>query len=215
MKNFSSCFFLSLLLISATPLLAQPKGFKILKDTISFKRNFNEKSLKIITNEADFTQEKYISVMTEKVVSKGEFYFMKPNKMRWETTEPKIHIIVLDNGKMTIKEKGKVKIYDTNSNRMFKGLNDMMLTTASGNMLNAKDYTYSLFENDKSFLVELHPIQTVTKKFVKTIEIVVEKYDYTVSQIKMNEPSGDYTRIEFSNSKLNGAISSDKFLLNK
>jgi outer membrane lipoprotein-sorting protein len=214
MKNFSS-YILVLLLISIgiSPLLAQPKGFKALRDTASFKKNFNEKSQKIMTNEADFIQEKYLSVMTEKAISKGKFYYMKPNKMRWETTEPTIHIIVLDNGKMMIKEKGKIKTYDTNSNRMFKGLNDMMLTTASGNMLNSKDYTYSLFENDKYFLAELHPTQTTSKKFVKTIEILVEKMDYTVAQIKMNEPSGDYTRIEFSNKKLNTAISGDKFSL--
>src|SRR6201986_4174828 len=104
MKKFKLWpFFFFLIVVNAVS--AQPKGFKVLKDTASFKKNFNEKSQKINTNEADFTQEKYVSVMTEKAISKGKFYYMKLNKMRWETTEPSAHIIVLDNGKMTIKEK--------------------------------------------------------------------------------------------------------------
>ncbi len=215
MKNPTNYFFLLYLFIFYTSIQAQPIGFRALKDTATFRKKFNEKSTKITTNEADFTQEKYISVMTEKGISKGKFYFMKPNLMRWETTAPKASTIVLEDGKMLIKENGKIKTYDTNSNKMFRSLNDMMLTTASGNILNTKNYTYSLFENGSYFLAVLSPIQSMTKKFVKTIDILVEKSDYTVSQIKMNEPSGDYTKIEFSTKKLNLGISRDKFTLNK
>ncbi len=207
MKNVKISVFLLLLSLSTLYLQAQPKGYKAVKDTALFRKNFNEKSKKIIS------QEKYISVMTEKIISKGKFYFMRPDLMRWETTQPNQHIIVLNNGKMTIKEKGKIKSYDTNNNKMFKGLNDMMLTTASGNMLNSKDYSYLLYENEKYFLIELKPLQSNAKKYVKTIEILVEKTDYTIFQIKMNEPSGDYTRIEFSNKKLNSSFGSDKFIL--
>lgn len=211
MKKIS--LFILFVLIGTTIAIAQPKGYKALKDTAGFKKKFNEKSASINTNEADFTQEKYVSVMTDKAVSKGKFYFKKTNLMRWETTEPQSHIIVLNKGKMTIKEKGKVKTYDASSNKMFKGLNDMMLTTASGNMLTSKEYQYQLFENEKYFLIQLMPVAASTRKFVKSIEIMVEKSDYTVSQIKMIEPSEDYTRIEFSNKKLNMPIGEDKFVL--
>jgi outer membrane lipoprotein-sorting protein len=213
MNKYNLSLFLLILIGVVSSLCAQPKGYKAMKDTASFKKYFNEKSKKITTNEADFTQEKYISVMTDKAISKGKFYYKKPNLMRWETTEPTTHTIVLNNGKMMMKDKGKVKTYDASSNKMFKGLNDMMLTTASGNMLNSKDYTYSLFENEKYYLAELTPVQNTTKKFVKTIEVIVDKADYTVSQIKMNEPSGDYTRLEFSNKKINSPIEDSVFIL--
>jgi outer membrane lipoprotein-sorting protein len=213
MKKFSFTLILLIIIGAISSVSAQPKGYKALKDTASFKKTFNEKSKKINTNEADFIQEKYISVMTEKAVSKGKFYYKKPNLMRWETIEPTHHSIVLNNGKMMIKDKDKVKTYDANSNKMFKGLNDMMLTTASGNMLNSKEYTYLLFENEKYYLAELIPVQNTTKKFVKTIEVLVDKSDYTVSQIKMYEPSDDYTRLEFSNKKMNSLIDDNIFVL--
>jgi outer membrane lipoprotein-sorting protein len=213
MKKYRYFLLLFLSLTLGTALLAQPKGYKAMKDTAQFRKNFNDKSKSILTNEADFVQEKYVSVMTDKAISKGKFYYKKPNLMRWENTEPASHIIVLNNGKMMIKEKNKTKVYDANSNKMFKNLNDMMLTTASGNMLNNKDYKYSLFENEKYYLIELKPVNASAKKFIATIDIMVEKADYTVSQIKMNEPSEDYTKIEFMNKKLNAGIRDELFTL--
>ncbi len=214
MKKFK-LFNLFISVLLANTLLAQPKGYTAMIDTTTFSKKFNEKSKSITTNEADFTQEKYISVMTNKLLSKGKFYYKKTNLMRWENTEPNNHIIVLNNGKMIIKDKNKIKSYDASSNKLFKGLNDMMLTTASGNMLNSKDYLHSLFENEKFFLIELKPIQTSTKKYIKTIEVLVEKTDFTVFQIKMNEPSGDYTKILFFNKKLNLGIADSIFSLTK
>jgi outer membrane lipoprotein-sorting protein len=213
MKKCSFALFLLMMLVTVSSAFAQPKGYKAMKDTAFFKKAFNEKSKTINTNEADFIQEKYISVMTDKAISKGKFYYKKTNLMRWETLEPTHHSIVLNNGKMMLKDNSKVKTYDASSNKMFKGLNDMMLTTASGNMLNSKEYTYYLFENEKYYLAELTPVQNTTKKFVKTIEVLVDKSDYTVSQIKMYEPSGDYIRLEFSNKKINLPIDSNIFIL--
>lgn len=213
-KNFRLIIIFPLAIISSN-LFAQPKGFKALSDTAAFRKKFNEKSKSISSNEADFSQEKYISVMTEKILSKGKFYYKKNNLMRWENTEPTKQIIVLNNAKMIIKDKNKIKTYDANSNKLFKGLNEMMLTTASGNMLNSKEYKNALFENEKYYLIELKPIQATTKKFVKTIEILVEKTDYTVFQIKMNEPSDDYTKIQFFNKKLNQPIEDKLFSLTK
>ncbi|HSZ25659.1 MAG TPA: outer membrane lipoprotein carrier protein LolA [Cytophagaceae bacterium] len=213
MKKNNFLLLLTCIWVFSLTVQAQPKGYKDLKDTSSFRRSFNAKSKSIATNESDFLQEKYIATMTEKAVSKGKFYYKKANLMRWENTSPINHTIVLNNGKMMIKEKGKVKTYDTNSNKLFRSMNDMMLTTASGNMLNNKDYNKLLYENEKYYLVELVPTQTTAKKFIKTIEILVEKSDYTVSQIKMYEPSGDYTRIEFSNKKINEGIADATFLL--
>ncbi len=192
---------------------AQPKGFKTLKDTTGFIKKFNEKSNTIQSNEADFVQEKYVSVMTDKLISEGKFYYKKSNLMRWETLVPNSHTIVLNNGKMWVKEKGKVKTYDASSNKMFKSLNDMMLTTASGTMLSNKEYKHHLFENEQHYLIQLIPVAAASRKYVKTVELLVEKSDYTVSQLKITEPSEDYTRIEFMNKKINQPLDDLKFSL--
>jgi outer membrane lipoprotein-sorting protein len=37
---------------------------------------------------SDFTQEKYLAVFQDKMVSSGRFYFKKPDALRWELTRP-------------------------------------------------------------------------------------------------------------------------------
>ena len=61
-----------------------PAGYKLVKDTIAFKQKMEAQSKLISTLESDFIQEKYLSVMSEKIISKGHFHFKKVNMLRWE-----------------------------------------------------------------------------------------------------------------------------------
>ncbi|MGZ6540106.1 MAG: hypothetical protein ACXVEB_17155, partial [Bacteroidia bacterium] len=67
-----------ILLFSALSSFAQaPAGFKPVKDTAAFKVKMESESKLVNSIESDFTQEKYLSVMSEKIVSKGHFCFKK------------------------------------------------------------------------------------------------------------------------------------------
>ena len=103
--------------------------------------------------------------------------------------------------------------YDTNSNKMFKGINDMMLNSVQGNVLNNKDFKMSYLENEKFYLVEMTPKAKEMKEYMKSISMYFDKQDYTVSKIRMTELSDDYTAIEFSNKKINEAIADTQFVV--
>ncbi|MBA3704718.1 MAG: outer membrane lipoprotein carrier protein LolA [Bacteroidetes bacterium] len=195
-------------------LLAQaPSGFKPVKDTSAFKQKMETQSKLIHTIESDFTQEKYLSVMSEKIISKGHFYFKKINMLRWEYNEPYNYLIVINKDKMFIKDNGKVTKYDINSNKMFKSINEMMVNTVQGNLLNNKDYKAHFYENEKQYLLELIPTQKAAKEFLKSIHLYIDKTDYAVVKVKMIEPGDDYTGIEFTNRKTNQAIADEKFIV--
>jgi len=207
-------FFIALFFIASTLLYAQvPQGFKPVKDTISFKLKMQEQSKLIQTMESDFTQEKYLSVMSEKIISKGHFLFKKQNMLRWEYNQPYNYTIAINKDKMFIKDKGKVSKYDINSNKMFKSINEMMVSTVDGTLLNNKDYKTSYYENEKFYLLELIPIQKGAKDFLKAIHLYIDKTDYSVLKVKMIEPGDDYTLIEFANRKTNQAIADEKFIV--
>ena len=89
----------------------------------------------------------------------------------------------------------------------------MMLSTVNGSMLSSKDYSYKLFESEKLFLVELYPRQKQMKGYINQIDIYLDKKDYSVSKIKMAEPSGDYTNMEFINKKFNQPVNDERFVL--
>ena len=63
---------------------AQNKDFKTMKDTSSFKTKLEEKAKLTNTIESNFTQEKNLSMLSEKIISKGHFCFKKTNLLRWE-----------------------------------------------------------------------------------------------------------------------------------
>jgi outer membrane lipoprotein-sorting protein len=131
--------------------------------------------------------------------------------LRWEYTTPYVYLIAINKDKMFIKDNGKVNKYDINSNKMFKSINEMMVNTVQGNLLNNKDYKAKYYENDKNYLIELTPVQKAAKDFLKNILLFISKTDYAVEKVKMVEPSDDYTTIDFSNRKTNQAIGDEKF----
>ncbi|HEX8515859.1 MAG TPA: outer membrane lipoprotein carrier protein LolA [Bacteroidia bacterium] len=208
MKNTLSFLFLLLL---GTAFAQVPKGFSAMKDTTAFRQKMEAQSKLTNTIESDFTQEKYLSVMSENIISKGHFYFKKANMLRWEYTSPYTYLIAINKDKMFIKDNGKVNKYDINSNKMFKSINEMMVATVQGNLLNNKDYKPRFYESEKFYLVELTPVQKATRDFLKNIYLYINKTDYSVEKVKMTEPSDDYTSIDFTNRKTNLPIADEKF----
>ena len=199
--------------ISVSVSAQTPEGYKVLKDTSSFISKMTAQSKLTNTTECDFEQEKFISVMSEKIISKGHFCFKKVNKLRWEYATPFKYLIVINGGKMFIKDNGKVKKYDINSNKIFKSINEMMMSIVQGTLFNSKDYSVKYYENDKNYQVVLTPTQKGTKEFLKTINLTILKSDYSVTKVKMTEPGGDYTTLNFTNRKTNEPIADEKFVV--
>jgi outer membrane lipoprotein-sorting protein len=163
--------------------------------------------------ESNFTQEKYLSVMSEKIITKGHFYFKKVNMLRWEYSDPYNYVIAINKDKMFIRDNNKITKYDINSNKMFKSVNEMMVNTVQGNLLNNKDYKPAFYENDKNYLVELTPVQKAAKDFLKNIYLYINKTDYAVVKVKLTEPGDDYTTIDFTDRKSNQPIADEKFTI--
>ena len=206
-------FLISILIIPIVLFAQTPAGFKPVKDTSAFKQKMESQSKLINSIESDFIQEKYLSVMSEKIISKGHFCFKKINMLRWEYTDPYSYLIAINKDKMFIKDNGKVSKYDINSNKMFKSINEMMVNTVQGNLLNNKDYKARFYENEKQYLLELTPTQKAAKDFLKNIYLYIDKTDYAVVKVKMTEPGDDYTSIDFIDRKTNQPIGDEKFII--
>jgi outer membrane lipoprotein-sorting protein len=75
-----------------------------------------------------------------------------------------------------------------------------------GTALSNTDFKFKIFENEKTFLVELTPVAKKLKEYFKNINVIVDKKDYSVNKIDMIELSGDNTLINFINKELNANI---------
>ncbi len=213
-EGFKIGFIVSCILFLASEVNAQYPGYKKVSDATAFRKKAQEYTRKTNSLESDFKQVKHLSMLTENSVSKGKFWFKKDNQLRWEYKEPVQYLIVLNSGKAYIKDNGKVKKFDINSNRIFKQVNELMLAAVKGDILESTDYKITYFEGTDTFLAELLPLQKNMKEYVTNILIYFDNKDFSVSKFRMSELSGDYTEVEFSNKKSNVSLENGIFVVN-
>lgn len=201
------------LLVVFIPFTSFSQALKPMSDTLSFKTGLEQFSKSTHSIQSDFVQEKKLKMLNDKVISKGQLYFMKENKLRWEYYEPYPYIVAMNNGKVMLKDEGKVTTYDANANKLFMELNDILLTCINGNIFQTKKFAFKFLETEKNKAVEMTPLNASMKNFIDKIILYFDP-DFSVARAEMLEPSKNSTVIIFKNKKLNADIPEKIFTLN-
>jgi len=197
---------LPFLLLFCTCVRAQHPGYRPVTDLAAFKEKFAAASRQTQSIKADFVQEKNLSLLTEKITSKGKFWFKKDKLVRMEYNQPFQYLLVINNNTVLVKDGQKENKISAKSNKLFQQINRMMVDCVQGTALSNPDFTITVFENAGSCLIELSPVTKGMKDYFKNINIIVAKKDYSVNKLEMYEQSGDNTIISFINKELNVAI---------
>jgi outer membrane lipoprotein-sorting protein len=201
-------------LILLTYLSFSQGPFSEMKDQAGFKHKFSEVTRRTQTIEANFIQEKNLSILSEKIITKGRFLFKKENKLRWEYTDPFHYMIILNNGTLITQDEEKKNKIDIRNNKMFTEINFIIMGCVQGNLFNdEKKFISSYFENNRYYLIKLRPVESTLKEYISEINISFDKNDLSVTRLEMNEPSGDYTIIEFTGENINAEIPDEKFFV--
>ena len=203
--------FISLLLVTANLVQAQYAGYSLLTDIAKFKSEFSTATQKTLTIKSTFVQEKNLSMLSEKIISKGKFWFKKDNLVRMEYNQPFQYLMIINKDKVFVKDGQKENKVSARSNKLFQQVNKIMIDCMQGTTLNNPDFKTRMFENKGSYLVELVPVVKGLKELFKNINVVVDKKDYSASSIEMQEVGGDNTIIRFANRELNTNISDALF----
>jgi outer membrane lipoprotein-sorting protein len=203
--------FIFSLLIIAMATDAQYAGYTPVADLPKFKTAFAATALKTTSIKSDFTQDKNLSMLSEKISSKGNFWFKKDSRVRMEYTTPFKYLMILNKDKVYVKDGAKESKVSTKSNKMFQQINKIMIDCMQGTMLDNTDFKTRVFENKTAALVELTPVSKGMKEMFRSINVVVDKKDFSVTSIQMLELSGDNTIMRFTNKELNAAIADNLF----
>ncbi|MFT3751304.1 MAG: outer membrane lipoprotein carrier protein LolA [Agriterribacter sp.] len=182
---------------------AQYSGYKPVTDAATFKAQFAEASKKTNSIKSDFIQEKNLSLLAEKITSKGKFWFKKDNLVRMEYTQPFQYLMILNGTNVYVKDSQKENKVSVKSNKLFQQINKIMVDCVKGEAMQSGDFVVKVFENTSSYLAELTPVDKNMKKLFKNINMIIEKKSFGVTTIEMHEPSGDNTVINFVNRELN------------
>lgn len=192
---------------------AQYSGYAQVKDRDSFKKQFTLESSKIMSITSNFIQEKILTALTEKITSTGTFKFKRSDKIRIDYVKPFVYLMVMNADKMLVRDDRKENRINVRSNKMFRQINRIIIDCVQGSILDSKDFKTRVFENEKSYLLEMTPVDKSLADFFKNIILIVDKKDYSARSIEMNEPSGDKTMITFTDKKLNVPVPDEVFAI--
>lgn len=155
---------------------------------------------------ADLYQEKKLSLLKEKIISRGRIRFKKPDKVSIEFFHPESSQMVFD-GKTVLlyfKEEKLAERYSIRSNPITE-----RYLLFSKDPFQEKLAEWKIMEEREAFLVmEVHP-KVKDPLFMKT-KLRVSKKDWMVIEMEMVEKNGDTTLLRYSNMKVNtGLMDSD------
>jgi outer membrane lipoprotein-sorting protein len=171
----------------------------------------NAKAQSISTFQCEFKQVKYLAYLDVSVESSGKFTLKKKNQVRWEYIEPYKYVLVIKDGKMSIKDFEGNKDLKQKGNKFLEHLNELVESLFLGNIGINQDFKKEFFENDLSYNLTLTPKLSQTKNDFKQINIYFEKFNLEVTGIKITESSGDFTSLLFKNRIYNRPIDDSYF----
>lgn len=206
-------FLILLTLATGISLKAQYAGYSPVADPVKFKIDFSAATQSTLSIQSDFVQEKNLSMLSEKIISRGKFWFKKESQVRMQYSQPYQYLMILNKDKVFIKDGQKENKISTRTNKLFQQVNKIMIDCMQGTALNNPDFKTRLFENKTNSLIELTPVTKGLKELFKSINVIVDRKDFSVTSIEMLELSGDNTIIRFTNKELNAAIPDSLFTI--
>ncbi|RBL88634.1 MULTISPECIES: outer membrane lipoprotein carrier protein LolA [Chitinophaga] len=188
-------------------------GFKPVSDLSDIKKQFARTAQNTQSIQCDFVQEKNLSMLSDKIVSKGKFWFKRDNKVRMEYQQPSYYLLVINGKDIKIKDAQKESKVSGKNNKLFEQINKITVDCVRGTVLDNTDFTTKASENAQSVRLEMVPVNKTMAGYFKAIVLLVDKQDYTVSRITMQEPSGDDTTISFVHKQVNSNIPDAVFVV--
>jgi outer membrane lipoprotein-sorting protein len=168
----------------------------------ALKTLVKEQALTTKTIYSDFTQYKHLDFLSNNIVSKGKLAFKTPNLVKWEYTEPYNYTVLFKNETLFINDEGKKNQVDMGSNKLFKELNNLIINSIKGDMFDDNAFEITFYKQDKNSEVHFIPKDKKSSKYINAFQLTFNvKGD--VIEVKMIEPSGDFTKIVFTNKELN------------
>lgn len=151
-----------------------------------------------------FTQQRIMTILTEPSVSEGIMSYNSPDYMRWEYTSPYSLAIVSDGDKVTKITDGIEEVLDKKSRKIYKGIENIIMGSASGkNLFDKTVFDISIKDSGKFWVADLKPKQHNMKRMFYMLTIYCRKDNNTINKVEITEGCGDITTIQFFDIRIN------------
>lgn len=159
------------------------------------------------TMQCRFVQEKTSTILAEPSVSEGTMHFVSPDRLRWEYLTPFPFALVV-NGEHIVKViEGKTEVLEGNAGRMYQGIVNIVMGSASGQKLfDPTVFDVVLTDDDTFWKAEMTPKRRDMKRMFSQMIFCFDKDTQCISRVQLVETSGDLTTIRFEDIRLNESI---------
>ncbi|MEX1192665.1 MAG: outer membrane lipoprotein carrier protein LolA [Brumimicrobium sp.] len=179
-------------------------------ESAAFKSRVIKETKNLKSIRTDFVQYKHMEFLANDIESTGKMYLDADGKLKWQYLKPNNYSIIFKNNQILINDDGDKSTVDGDQ-KMFKKISMLISGSVSGNLFDDEEFTISYFKSEGNILVKLSPINKTLKKYIGEVILKFPEQEETVSEVKLIEPSGDYTLIKFQNKQLNATIDKKVF----
>ena len=164
------------------------------------------------TLQCRFVQEKTSMMLAEPSVSEGTMHFSAPDRMRWEYTSPYAFALVVNGDRIVKVTDGKAEVLEGNSGRMYQGIVNMIMGSASGKKLfDTSVFDVTLYDDGAFWKAEMTPKRRDMKRMFSQLVFHFDKKTQVIDHVEFIEPKEDKTVIRFEEVRLNEKIGEEKF----
>lgn len=190
------------------------EGLKPLTSVTEFQERLKKEAASLSSIESDFTQEKFLDIFNEKILSKGRFYYKQENMIRMDYTSPIDYQIIINGQKLKIVSEGKSNVVNLGSNQMMNEMKGMLSACMIGDLtVITSAYKLDYYESPALYVVKIRPVSKSVQAYISEIVISIDKKDMSVQALRLSENAKDYTEYHFSNRKYNTLTSDEKFVI--
>jgi len=154
---------------------------------------------------SDFVQYKHLDFLDNDIETIGKLSFKAPDLVKWEYLKPFKYAVLFKGETLYINDEGKKSNVDIGSNKMFKQLNNLIVSSVKGDMFDDNKFNIQYFKTLEYSVVYFSPKDEKFAKYIKSFHISFNERGDVV-EVKMIESSDDYTKIVFNNKVLNQPI---------
>lgn len=199
------------LCLSATAQDAKPKAMD--QTSIkSFQSRLQQETKRIKSIKSDFKQIKYLDVFQEKLNSKGQFYYLKDDKIRFDYQSPVAYQMIINGQQLSTISRGKKSTTHLGSNPMMKEMRSMIAASMTGNLDSfSSSYRLQYHETPSQVIVLIIPLSKSVQAYIKEISLRFNKKTLAVEQVRLLEDKNNYSEYHFSNQEYNTLKGDEKF----
>ena len=174
-------------------------------------KQFSEDAKTVRSLSADFVQEKHLKILVQPLVSKGVFYFNKPDSLRWEYRMPVRSILLMHNGETRrfLEREGGFR---EDSGAGIQGMQVVMAEISlwlSGNFRDNPDFVATVVDEK---VIVLTPRAESLSKFISKIELFPSDRPGVIQSVAIYEGDDSFTTIRFENVRVNEDLQESLFL---